>query len=77
MDGLIQLGGPEARALAEKLLGDAGKQADWHLAMAAICRVAHLVEAASDGAAMKALAERAQRISDAHDKAHPHHAHHR
>ena len=76
VDGLIHLGHADARTHAERLLDDAEKKEDWHLAMAAIRRVAHLVEAAQDSAGMQALAERAQKISDAHDKAHPHHAHH-
>jgi hypothetical protein len=76
VDGLIHLASPDARQQAEKLLDDAEKKEDWHLAMSALRRVAHVVEAAGDGAAMKALSERARRISDAHDKAHPHHAHH-
>jgi hypothetical protein len=76
VDGLIHLGSPDARTHADKLLDDAEKKEDWHLAMAAIRRVAHLVEAAGDQAGMLALSERAQRISEAHDKAHPHHAHH-
>lgn len=73
VDALIHFGSDKARAQAEKLLDDAEKKEDHHLAMGVINRLVHVLEKTSDAAAMKTLAERAQRVHEAHQKAHPHH----
>lgn len=75
IDGLIHFGSDKARGHAEALLGEAEQKQDHHLAMGIINRLVHLMEKTSDAASMKQLAERAQKIHDAHRVAHPDHAH--
>ena len=43
--------------------------------MGVIDRLVHILEKTSDAAAMRSLADRAQKIHDAHKVAHPHHSH--
>lgn len=75
IDGLIHLGSEKARTAAEALLDEAEKKEDHHLAMGTIDRLAHVLGKTSDAKAMRALAERAEKIHEAHAKAHPHHHH--
>lgn len=76
VDALIHLGSDKARGFAEQLLEDAEKSADHHLALGVLGRVAHILDKTQDIPGMRALEERAKKISAAHDEAHPHHKHH-
>ncbi len=77
IDGLIHLDAHEpALKHGNKMLDDAEKAEDWHLALAAADRLAFLLEKLERNEELDALADRAEKLSEAHDRAHPDHAHH-
>jgi hypothetical protein len=76
VDALIHLDAHEpARAHGERLLDEAEKADDYHLALTLCDRLALLLEKLGRIKELQALADRAERIGKAHDLAHPHHAH--
>ncbi len=77
LDGLIHLDAHEpALTHANKGLDEAEKAEDWHLALALADRLAHLLEKLERNEELDALADRAEKLAEAHDRAHPDHAHH-
>lgn len=67
---------PKATAAAEALLETAEKAQDFHLGLAVCERLGFLYEKQEKWQELEALSKRAQALADAHDKAHPEHAHH-
>lgn len=76
LDALIHLDAFEpATRSAEPLLQRAEKADDFHLGLALCERLAYLLEKQEKWTELQALADRAKTLADAHDRAHPHHAH--
>ena len=77
VDAMIHLDA-HAPALSngENLLDVAEKAEDYHLALALCDRLAQLYEKLDKQKELRVLADRAERIGEAHDRAHPHHSHH-
>jgi hypothetical protein len=76
IDALIHIHSKHAEPKANKLLDEAEKAEDYHLALGMVDRIAHLYRQENKNhPGFEALAARAQKLVAAHDKAHPHHAH--
>lgn len=76
IDALLNEGENEAALLAaEPVLDEAEKKEDHHLALAAAGRVAHVLAELKDGARLRALEDRIDRLQEAHARAHPDHSH--
>lgn len=74
VDALLNEGENDAAlAAAEPLLDEAEKKEDHHVALAAAARVAHVYEQLGDRAKLQALEARADKLHEAHTRAHPHH----
>lgn len=67
---------PKATTAAEALLVKAEQKQDFHLGLAVCERLGFLYEKGEQWKELEALSQRARSLADAHEKAHPDHAHH-
>jgi len=76
IDALIHLEAYEpAKTAVQALLAEAEKTEEHHLALELVRRLAHIYEVTGDKQGLDALEETANRLEEAHAKAHPEHAH--